>query len=108
MAWRPSRRRSAQDAASYPSKPIRVVIPFPPGGATDLITRKIGEELTKRWNQPVVVENKPGANTIIGTETVAKAEPDGYTLLMTSPQAWCSCRRCSRSCPTIRCRTSCR
>ena len=76
---------AAQDAANYPSKPIRVVIPFPPGGATDLITRKIGEALTKRWGQPVVVENKPGANTIIGTETVAKADPDGYTLLMTAP-----------------------
>ncbi len=75
----------AQDAASYPSKPIRIVIPFPPGGATDLITRKIGESLTKRWNQPVIVENKPGANTIIGTETVAKADADGYTVLMTSP-----------------------
>lgn len=75
----------AQDAASYPSKAIRIVIPFPPGGATDLITRKIGEQLTKRWGQPVIVENKPGANTIIGTETVAKADPDGYTLLMTAP-----------------------
>jgi tripartite-type tricarboxylate transporter receptor subunit TctC len=69
----------------YPNKAIRVVIPFPPGGATDLITRKIGEQMTKKWGQPVIVENKPGANTIIGTETVAKAEPDGYTLLMTSP-----------------------
>lgn len=75
----------AQDAASYPSKPIRIVIPFPPGGATDLITRKIAEKLTQKWGQPVVVENKPGANTIIGTETVARAEPDGYTLLMTAP-----------------------
>ncbi len=75
----------AQDAATYPSKPIRIVIPFPPGGATDLITRKIGEKLTQKWGQPVVVENKPGANTIIGTETVARAEPDGYTLLMTAP-----------------------
>jgi len=75
----------AQDAASYPTKPIRIVIPFPPGGATDIITRRIGAELTKRWGQPVIVENKPGANTIIGTETVAKAEPDGYTLLMTAP-----------------------
>lgn len=75
----------AQDAASYPSKPIRIVIPFPPGGATDLITRKIGEKLTQKWGQPVVVENKPGANTIIGTETVARADPDGYTLLMTAP-----------------------
>jgi tripartite-type tricarboxylate transporter receptor subunit TctC len=69
----------------YPSKPIRVVVPFPPGGATDLITRRIGERLTQRWGQPVVVENRPGANTIIGTEAVYRAEPDGYTLLMTSP-----------------------
>ena len=70
----------AQDAATYPSKPIRIVIPFPPGGATDLITRKIGEKLTQKWGQPVVVENKPGANTIIGTEITAKAAPDGYTI----------------------------
>ena len=75
----------AQDAASYPSKPIRIVVPFPPGGATDLITRKIGEKLTQKWGQPVVIENKPGANTIIGTEAVGKAEPDGYTILMTAP-----------------------
>jgi tripartite-type tricarboxylate transporter receptor subunit TctC len=75
----------AQDAAGYPSKPIRIVVPFPPGGATDLITRKIGEKLTQKWGQPVVIENKPGANTIIGTEAVGKAEPDGYTILMTAP-----------------------
>ena len=75
----------AQDAASYPSKPIRIVVPFPPGGATDLITRKFGEKLTQKWGQPVVIENKPGANTIIGTEAVGKAEPDGYTILMTAP-----------------------
>ena len=75
----------AQAQQDFPSKPLKVVIPFPPGGATDLITRKIGEQLTKKWGQPVVVENKPGANTIIGTETVFRAEPDGYTILMTSP-----------------------
>lgn len=75
----------AQDAASYPSRPIHIVIPFPPGGATDLITRRIGAELTKKWGQQVVVENKPGANTVIGTEAVHRAEADGYTLLMTSP-----------------------
>ena len=72
-------------AQEYPTKPIRVVVPFPPGGATDLITRRIGERLTQRWGQPVVVENKPGANTIIGTEAVYRADADGYTLLMTSP-----------------------
>ena len=75
----------AQEAGSYPSKPIHIVIPFPPGGATDLITRRIGEQLTRRWGQPVIVENKPGANTVIGTEAVHRAEADGYTLLMTSP-----------------------
>ena len=75
----------AQDAASYPQKPIHIVIPFPPGGATDLITRRIGEQLTKKWGQSVIVENKPGANTVIGTEAVHRAEADGYTLLMTSP-----------------------
>jgi tripartite-type tricarboxylate transporter receptor subunit TctC len=75
----------AQDAASYPSKPIKIVVPFPPGGATDLITRKIGEKLTQKWGQPVIVENRPGANTIIGTEAVGKADPDGYTILMTAP-----------------------
>ena len=75
----------AQDASSYPSKPIHIVIPFPPGGATDTITRRIGERLTQRWKQPVLVENKPGANTVIGTEAVHRAEADGYTLLMTSP-----------------------
>src|SRR3954463_14580883 len=75
----------AQDAASFPSKPIRIVVPFPPGGATDLITRKIGEKLKQKWGQPGVVENKPGADTIIGTEAAARAEPDGYTILMTAP-----------------------
>lgn len=75
----------AQDASSYPTKPIHIVIPFPPGGATDTITRRIGERLTQKWGQPVVVENKPGANTVIGTEAVHRAEADGYTLLMTSP-----------------------
>ena len=76
---------AAQDAANYPSKPIHVVIPFPPGGATDVITRRIGERLTQKWGQPVIVENKPGANTVIGTEAVYRAPPDGYTILMTSP-----------------------
>jgi tripartite-type tricarboxylate transporter receptor subunit TctC len=75
----------AQDASSYPSKPIHIVIPFPPGGATDTITRRIGERLTQKWGQPVIVENKPGANTVIGTEAVHRAEADGYTVLMTSP-----------------------
>jgi tripartite-type tricarboxylate transporter receptor subunit TctC len=76
---------AAQDAANFPSKPVHVVIPFPPGGATDVITRRIGEQLSRKWAQPVVVENKPGANTVIGTEAVHRAPADGYTILMTSP-----------------------
>jgi len=72
-------------AQDYPSKPVHIVIPFPPGGATDTITRRIGERLTQKWGQPVIVENKPGANTVIGTEAVHRADADGYTLLMTSP-----------------------
>jgi len=72
---------AAQQA--YPSKPIRLIIPFPPGGGTDPIARFIGQKITESWGQPVVADNRPGANTIIATEAVAKAAPDGYTLLLT-------------------------
>ena len=72
-------------AQDYPTRPIHIVIPFPPGGATDTITRRIGERLTQKWGQAVIVENKPGANTVIGTEAVKRADADGYTVLMTSP-----------------------
>ena len=71
---------SAQDA--YPSRPIRIIVPTAPGGPSDLGSRLIAEELTKRWGKPVVVETRPGAGTIVGSEAVAKAAPDGYTLLM--------------------------
>jgi tripartite-type tricarboxylate transporter receptor subunit TctC len=70
----------AQDA--YPAKPIRIIVPTAPGGPSDLGSRMIGDELQKRWGKPVVVETRPGAGTIVGTEIVAKAAPDGYTLLM--------------------------
>ena len=72
----------AQDA--YPSKPIKVVVPFPAGGATDILTRAITEKLAQRIGQPVIIENRPGAGANIGAATVAKAAPDGYTLLMGS------------------------
>ena len=72
----------AQDA--YPNRAIKVVVPFPAGGATDILTRGITEKLSQKLNQPVVVENKPGAGANIGAATVAKAPPDGYTLLMGS------------------------
>jgi tripartite-type tricarboxylate transporter receptor subunit TctC len=69
-------------AQSYPSKPIKIVVPFTPGGFNDTLGRTIAAHLTTAWNQPVVVENKPGGNTTIGTDMVAKAAPDGYTLLI--------------------------
>jgi len=72
----------AQD--SYPSKPLKVVVPFPAGGATDILTRAITEKLAVRLGQSVVIENKPGAGANIGAAYVAKATPDGYTLLMGS------------------------
>ena len=72
----------AQSLANYPAKPIRLVVPFTPGGSTDILARAIGLELTKAWGQPVVIENVPGAGGSIGADKVAKAPADGYTLLM--------------------------
>lgn len=69
-------------AQTYPNKPVTIVIPFPPGGGTDTGGRIIAEQLSKRWGQPVVIENKGGAAGQIGADAVAKAKPDGYTLLL--------------------------
>ena len=71
-------------AQAYPNKPIRIVVPFAPGGPNDILGRLIGQRFTESWGQQAVVENRAGAGTIIGTDFVAKAAPDGYTLLITS------------------------
>jgi tripartite-type tricarboxylate transporter receptor subunit TctC len=68
-------------AQSYPAKPIRIIVPFPPGGIADLFARVIGQKFSETWGQPGVVENRPGAGGNIGAEIVAKAPPDGYTLV---------------------------
>jgi len=73
----------AQGAKAYPDKPVRVIVGYSPGGLPDTIARLVGQKLSERWNQQFVVENKPGANGILGADIVAKAAPDGYTLLMT-------------------------
>jgi tripartite-type tricarboxylate transporter receptor subunit TctC len=67
---------------AYPSKPLRLVVGFPPGGANDILARLVGAKLQEQWSLPVVIDNKPGANAIIATEFVARAAPDGYTLLV--------------------------
>jgi len=78
---------AAQDAtASYPSRPIRIVVGFTPGGPTDQLAREIGQRLQAAWGQPVLVDNKPGAGSRIAFEHVARAEPDGYTLLLGAVQ----------------------
>ena len=66
--------------AEYPDKPIKIVVPYAVGGVTDLVARTVGHKLTEAWKQPVIVDNRPGANGIIGMDLVAKAAPDGYTL----------------------------
>lgn len=71
-------------AGAYPTRPVRLVVPFPPGGQTDIVARFVGDGLTKAWGQSVVVENRAGAGGTIGTDIVAKAPADGYTLLICS------------------------
>jgi tripartite-type tricarboxylate transporter receptor subunit TctC len=67
---------------SYPAKPIRIIVPFPPGGGTDTVARLVAAKLTERWKVPVTVDNRPGGNTVIGADLAAKAPPDGYTLFL--------------------------
>jgi len=81
VAWIPA-YAGMTFAQSYPSKPIRIVVPYPPGGFNDTLGRTLAAKFTESWGQPAIVENKPGANTLIGSDFVAKSAPDGYTLLI--------------------------
>jgi len=76
---------AAEDVATYPSATIRIIVPYPAGGTADALPRIISDRLQARWNQPVIIVNRPGAGGNIGAETVAVAEPNGYTLLATPP-----------------------
>lgn len=69
-------------AQAYPAKQIRFVVPYAPGGATDIVARRLGVQMTASWGQPVIIDNRPGAGSNIGSEIVARSAPDGYTLLM--------------------------
>src|SRR5882757_5272018 len=74
---------TAQDAAKdYPNRAIHIVVPFPAGGPADVAARLLAQRMNEDWGQPVIVDNRPGGNTVIGAQQVAKAAPDGYTLLM--------------------------
>ncbi|MGZ5149786.1 MAG: Bug family tripartite tricarboxylate transporter substrate binding protein, partial [Burkholderiales bacterium] len=72
---------SAPGAQEFPAKPIRFVVPFAAGSATDALARIIGQKMTEAWGQQVIVENRPGAGSVVGTAVAAKSPPDGYTLL---------------------------
>ena len=72
-------------AQSYPNKTVKIVVPYPPGGGADLLSRAISQQLSASWGQPVIIENRGGAGGSIGTDMVSKTPPDGYTLLMASP-----------------------
>src|SRR5690606_13418163 len=71
---------AAAVADNYPNRMVRIIVPFPPGGATDTLARLMAEKLSERWKQPVIVENKPGGNTMLGTDVVAKSQPDGHVV----------------------------
>src|SRR3954466_3163812 len=75
---------AASFGQEYPARPIRMILGFAPGGSTDLVARVVGQKMAESWGQQVVIDNRPGANGMIGADLVAKASPDGYSLLLSS------------------------
>lgn len=75
----------AQPATQYPNKPVRLIVPFSPGASTDIVARLLGAKLAEAWGQQFIADNRPGATGAVGAETVARATPDGYTLMITNP-----------------------
>ena len=73
-------------AQAYPARSLRIIVPYAPGGSTDLLARLVGGKLTEAWQQPVIVDNRPGASAVIGTEAAVRAPADGYTLMVIAPQ----------------------
>jgi tripartite-type tricarboxylate transporter receptor subunit TctC len=82
LAWGATALAQDADHVAYPSKPVRLLVPFPPGGAVDIVARTLGDELTRRWGQSVVIENRPGAGGTIASQAAATSAPDGYTLIL--------------------------
>src|SRR5258708_16687079 len=82
-------------ALDYPTRPVRFVVGFPPGGATDILARLIGQRLSERLGQQFAIENKPGAGNNIGTETVVNATPAGYTVLLVNPANYINTSLCT-------------
>ena len=84
LAFLSAAHAATQPAAdsTYPARPIRIIVPYSPGGGGDIVARMIGAKLTEAWNQPVVIDNRAGGNTIIGTDLAAKSAPDGYTIVL--------------------------
>src|SRR6516225_7720373 len=100
FAWTPA---AAQD---WPTKTVRIIVPFGPGSTPDIVGRLIADHMQQKLGQPFVIENRPGASANTGTEMVAKAEPDGYTIGISLGGPSPSTRCCSRKCRTTQPRTS--